>query len=171
MWVQVPLRVPFLIQVLQVVLQHAGLAVSCPCQQMPHAATSFSAFGLHHWLVASTSWMLRGTGGWDKPLNNHEVLATEREPEGQPRRARGDDEASVARSAARGAYRHHHSTQHCAKRAAIYAIMCNDYLHRLHRGCNCTKLHPLLSGQNSIEAVIAPFNFKLSTTLLSTGES
>ena len=36
-----------------------------------------------------------------------------REPEGQPRRARGDDEASVARSAARGAYRHHHSTQHC----------------------------------------------------------
>ena len=58
-----------------------------------------------------------------------------------------------------------------AKRAAIYAIMCNDYLHRLHRGCNCTKLHPLLSGQNSIEAVIAPFNFKLSTTLLSTGES
>jgi len=34
---------------------------------------------------------------------NHEVLATEREPEGQPRRARGDDEASVARSAARGA--------------------------------------------------------------------
>ena len=90
---------------------------------------------------------------------------------GQPRRARGDDEASVARSAARGAYRHHHSTQHCAKRAAIYAIMCNDYLHRLHRGCNCTKLHPLLSGQNSIEAVIAPFNFKLSTTLLSTGES
>ena len=35
-----------------------------------------------------------------------------REPEGQPRRARGDDEASVARSAARGAYRHHHSTQH-----------------------------------------------------------
>ncbi len=29
-------------------------------------------------------------------------------------RARGDDEASVARSAARGAYRHHHSTQHCA---------------------------------------------------------
>ena len=42
-----------------------------------------------------------------------------REPEGQPRRARGDDEASVARSAARGDYRHHHSTQHCAKRAAI----------------------------------------------------
>ena len=37
-----------------------------------------------------------------------------REPEGQPRRARGDDEASVARSAARSAYRHHHSTQHCA---------------------------------------------------------
>ena len=37
-----------------------------------------------------------------------------REPEWQPRRARGDDEASVARSAARGAYRHHHSTQHCA---------------------------------------------------------
>ena len=34
-------------------------------------------------------------------------------PKGQPRRARGDDEASVARSAARGAYRHHHSTQHC----------------------------------------------------------
>ena len=31
------------------------------------------------------------------------MLATEREPEGQPRRARGDDEASVARSAARGA--------------------------------------------------------------------
>ena len=24
------------------------------------AATSFSAFGLHHWLVASTSWLLRG---------------------------------------------------------------------------------------------------------------
>ena len=162
MWVQVPLRVPFLIQVLQVALQHAGLAVSCPCQQMPHAATSFYTFGLHHWLVASTSWMLRGTGGWDKPLNNlevlaterepegpaqrsnHEVLATEREPEGQPRRARGDDGASVARSAARGAYRHHHSTQHCAKRAAIYAIMCNDYLHRLHRGCNCTKIAPIV---------------------------
>ena len=54
---------------------------------------------------------------------NHEVLATEREPEGQPRRARGDDEASVARSAARGAYRHHHSTQHCAKRAAIHRFL------------------------------------------------
>ena len=36
-------------------------------------------------------------------LQPREVLATEREPEGQPRRARGDDEASVARSAARGA--------------------------------------------------------------------
>ena len=46
-----------------------------------------------------------------------------REPEGQPRRARGDDEASVARSAARGAYRHHHSTQHCAKRAAIHRFL------------------------------------------------
>ena len=36
----------------------------------------------------------------------------------EPRRARGDDEASVARSAARGAYRHHHSTQHCAAHGA-----------------------------------------------------
>ena len=58
--------------------------------------------------------MPRERPGCVLPLNNHEVLATEREPVGQPRRARGDDEASVARSAARGAYRHHHSTQHCA---------------------------------------------------------
>ncbi len=31
--------------------------------------------------------MLRGTGGWNKPLNNHEVLATEREPEGPAQRS------------------------------------------------------------------------------------
>ena len=47
--------------------------------------------------------MPRERPGCVLPLNNHEVLATEREPVGQPRRARGDDEASVARSAARGA--------------------------------------------------------------------
>ena len=50
------------------------------------------------------------------------MLATEREPEGQPLRARGDDEASVARSAARGAYRHHHSTQHCAAQQPRHCI-------------------------------------------------
>ena len=38
-------------------------------------------------------------------ITNHEVLTTEREPEGQPRRARGDNKACVARSAARGGRR------------------------------------------------------------------
>ena len=56
-----------------------------------------------------------------------------REPEGQPRRARGDDEASVARSAARGAYRHHHSTQHCAAQQPRHCIRLAQDLDNL--GC------------------------------------
>ena len=55
----------------------------------------------------------------------------------EPRRARGDDEASVARSAARGAYRHHHSTQHCAAHGAEGI---NTRLNIVHR--RCTQLGP-----------------------------
>ena len=72
---------------------------------------------------------------------NHEVLATEREPEGQPRRARGDDEASVARSAARGAIGII-TRPNIAQRSNF----CN--LVQLLQQKNCTLLHELLRGKS-----------------------
>ena len=63
------------------------------------------------------------TDQWCKPNAENELaLAMLRRrplmPNGMgARRLRGDDEASAARNAARVAYRHHHSTQHCATRS------------------------------------------------------